>query len=168
MERSAPTTPQDGDTDKSPVLRRITNRIRRPKSTPASLETDVEQSEPSEDNDEFTPVPVDYSRRIARAEDRNATEIAKLEREQELVSKAESLPRYSYGWFLALLELECMATSERNADGKTISIRFGKVQKDLVSLPSPRSPASPTMGFQRNTANYMKWSGTPLSSTRRR
>lgn len=132
-EASPPTTPQDGDTDKSPVLRRITNRIRRPKSPSTSRDTDVEQSEHSEDNDDFTPAPVDYSQRIARAEERNATEIAKLEREQELVSKADSLPPYSYGWFLALLELECMATSEKNADGKTISIRFGKVEKDLVS-----------------------------------
>ncbi len=133
VEASPPTTPQDGDTDKSPVLRRITNRIRRPKSPSTSRDTDVEQSEHSEDNDDFTPAPVDYGQRIARAEERNATEIAKLEREQELVSKADSLPRYSYGWFLALLELECMATSEKNADGKTISIRFGKVEKDLVS-----------------------------------
>ena len=32
-----------------------------------------------------------------------------------------------------LLELECMASSEKNADGKTISISFGKIEKDGIS-----------------------------------
>lgn len=49
------------------------------------------------------------------------------------MNKANSLPKYSYGWFLALLELECRASSEKNADGKTISISFGKVEQDSQS-----------------------------------
>ncbi len=133
VEPSPATTTQGGDANNSPVLRRITNRIRKPRSPSTPLETDVEQPEPPEDDDDYTPAPVDYSRRIALAEERNATEITRLEREQELLNKANALPRYTYGWFLALLELECMANSEKNYDGKTISISFGRVEKDLVS-----------------------------------
>jgi hypothetical protein len=87
-------------------------------------------TEPDADADDFRPRPVDYSKKIDRAKDRLADEINRLEREQELSDKAASLPKYSYGWFLALLELECMASADRNADGETLSIRFGKVERD--------------------------------------
>lgn len=85
------------------------------------------------DADEFRPRAVDHSGKIDRAKDRLANEIERLEREQELSEKAGSLPKYSYGWFLALLELECMASADRNADGKTLSIRFGKIERDRTS-----------------------------------
>lgn len=85
--------------------------------------------EPDTDADDFRPRPVDYSKKIDLAKDRLADEISRLEREQELSEKAASLPKYSYGWFLALLELECLASADRNADGGTLSIRFGKVER---------------------------------------
>ena len=130
---SSPHTTEDGGATMSPVLRRISDRIREPGKPSAPLETDGEQREQPEDDDDYTPAAVDYSGRIARAEERNANEIARLEREQELLNKANELPRYSYGWFSVLLELECMASSEKNADGKTISISFGRIEKDAVS-----------------------------------
>lgn len=119
-----------GDAAPSPVLDRISDRIRKPKP-PSHQQPDGDtEPERTSDNDDYNPAPVNYSKKIARAEERNANEIAKLEREHALHDKANSLPKYSYGWFLALLELECMASSEKNADGKTISISFGKVEKD--------------------------------------
>ena len=119
-----------------PVLQRITERIRQvassstastPPAQPASRE------EPPTDDDDYTPAAVDYTKRIAKAEERNAGEIARLEREQELQDKVNVLPRYSYGWFLALLELECLASNEKNADGKTLSIRFGRIERETGS-----------------------------------
>jgi hypothetical protein len=95
-------------------------------SAPPEIESDA-------DADDFRPRPVDYGKKIERAKDRLADEIGRLEREQELSGKAASLPKYSFGWFLALLELECMASADRNADGKTLSIRFGKVERDRRS-----------------------------------
>jgi len=88
------------------------------------------QTETDGDSDDYTPRPVDYSRKIDRAKDRYASEIDRLEREQALLNRADSLPKYSYGWFLALLELECIASVEKNADGKTLSIRFGRIERD--------------------------------------
>lgn len=124
---------EDAEETMPPVLRRINARVREPGTPSAPHMGDTEPSDQFEDDDAYTPAPVDYTRRIARAEERNANEIARLEREQELLNLAISLPRYSYGWFLALLELECMASSEKNADGKTISINFGRIEKDVVS-----------------------------------
>lgn len=126
-------TSEDLDETMPPVLRRISARVREPGRPSAPESADAEQRDQLEDDDAYTPAPVDYTRRIARAEERNANEIARLEREQELLNLAISLPRYSYGWFIALLELECMASSEKNADGKTISIGFGRIEKDAVS-----------------------------------
>jgi hypothetical protein len=97
---------------------------------------EIEPHEQPEDNDDYIPAPVDYRKKIARAEERNASEIARLEREQQLLDKANALPRYSYGWFVALLELECMASIEKNADGKTISISFGRIERDGLSARS--------------------------------
>lgn len=90
-------------------------------------------SDANEDADDYTPKAVDYGKKLDRAKDRCASELDRIEREQALHDKANTLPRYSYGWFLALLELECMASSEKNADGKTISISFGKVEQDRQS-----------------------------------
>lgn len=90
-------------------------------------------SDTNEDADDYIPNTVDYGKKLDRAKDRYANELDRLEREQALHDKANALPRYSYGWFLSLLELECIASSEKNADGKTISIRFGKVVPDRQS-----------------------------------
>jgi len=93
----------------------------------------TQPSDANEDADDYTPKAVDYGKKLDRAKDRYASELDRIEREQSLHDKANTLPRYSYGWFLALLELECMASSEKNVDGKTISISFGKVERDSQS-----------------------------------
>ena len=126
------------DPAERPVLGGIRARMNakneEPVNTPSgSKDAAAAPIEPDGDADDFRPRPVDYGKKIDRAKDRLADEIDRLEREQELSNKAESLPKYSYGWFLALLELECMASADRNADGKTLSIRFGKIERDRTS-----------------------------------
>lgn len=93
----------------------------------------TQPSDAIEDADDYTPKAVDYGKKLDRAKDRYASELDRIEREQSLHDKANTLPRYSYGWFLVMLELECMASSEKNADGKTIFISFGKVERDSQS-----------------------------------
>ena len=97
-------------------------------SIPSSQPTDV-----NDDADDYTPKVVNFDKKLDRAKDHYASELNRIEREQFLSNKANILPRYSYGWFLALLELECMTNSEKNADGKSISISFGKVERDSQS-----------------------------------
>ena len=91
------------------------------------------QSDASEDSDDYTPKVVDCGKKLDRAKDRVVSELVRIERQQALNDKANSLPRYSFGWFLALLELESMASGEDNGDGKTISISFGKIERDEKS-----------------------------------
>lgn len=125
----------NGDTagPDSPIIREIEKRRRSARNSGAPKGLGNGQGEPNndgEDADDYTPKAVDFGRKLDRAKDRYASELDRIEREQALHDKANALPRYSYGWFLALLELECMASSENNADSKTISISFGKVERD--------------------------------------
>lgn len=120
----------------SPIIRDIENRRRSGKISGEPKTPEIPQADPSndaEDTDDYTPKAVDFGKKFDRAKDRFASEIDRIEREQVLHDKANALPRYSYGWFLALLELECMASSENNADSKTLSIGFGRVERDAES-----------------------------------
>lgn len=120
----------------SPLIRDIVSRRPSVKNTIVpgqTAEQSAQTSDEAEDTDDYTPKVIDYGKRLDHVKDRYASELDRIEREQALQDKANELPRYSYGWFLALLELECMASSEKNADGKTISISFGRVDPDEQS-----------------------------------
>ncbi len=124
------------DPGSSPLIRDIESRRPSVKGsdTPSLPESSPTQpSNENEDADDYTPKVIDYGKKLDRAKDRYASELDRIEREEALNNKAKDLPRYSYGWFVALLELECMASSEKNADGKTISISFGKAERDNQS-----------------------------------
>jgi superfamily I DNA and/or RNA helicase len=120
----------------SSLIRDIESRrpsVKESSSTNQSENPPVPPSNESEDADDYTPQAVDFGKKLDRAKDRYANELDRIEHEQKLHDKANALPRYSFGWFLALLELECMANSEKNADGKTISISFAKIERDSQS-----------------------------------
>jgi hypothetical protein len=129
-EQSSPSSPLIQEIEKRrPSVKSAGSSGQKANTTPEPvLPTDA-----SEDADDYTPKSVDYGKKLDRAKDRYASELDRIEREQALNDKANALPRYSYGWFLALLELECMASGEKNVDGKTISISFGKVERDPKS-----------------------------------
>jgi hypothetical protein len=130
----------EGSTTKLPnkrtIIPEIIKRIDEKEIAPGKLASgpifgpNLSPIEPDIDVDDYTPRSVDHGKKLDRAKDRYASELGRLEREQVLHDKANALPRYSYGWFLALLELECMDSSEKNAGSKTISIGFGKVEWD--------------------------------------
>jgi len=61
---------------------------------------------------------------------RSASTIAQIERLQELNDLASSSEKYSFGWFKALLELECINSGNGNAGNKEISICFARVEKE--------------------------------------
>jgi hypothetical protein len=136
---SEPKEPPDPEPADVPILRDILRRRSGGQSKGGSGRTGAPRSgvipatEEAEDTDDFVPEGVDFGRKIERAKDRCASELDQLERQQALQEQAESLPRYSYGWFLAMLELECLASVEATAGSKTISIRFGKVEGDPLS-----------------------------------
>ena len=82
------------------------------------------------DADDYSPKSVNYSKKIAKEEEKAAARISiiqHLEDLREIVSKSK---RYSYKWFKALLELESMNSAESNFGNREISISFGKVEKD--------------------------------------
>lgn len=99
----------------------------------ASARDSSSSTEDNEDSDEFTPRSIDYGKRLQRLKERHVDDVNRIEYEQSLYEKANYLPRYSYGWVLALLELECLAGDLKYIDGKSILISFGKIERDLTS-----------------------------------
>lgn len=94
-----------------------------PDPRPADDDLDVDQ-------DEYTPAPIDYSKRIEKAKQKSAAEIEKIAYFEELQARAMEAPKYSYGWFKALLELESINSGEANANSKEVSISFAKVERE--------------------------------------
>ena len=82
------------------------------------------------DDDELTPKAVNFSERIKKREQKQAVEIAELERGDELQQQAQSQERYTFGWFKGLLELE-MLGKEKNAENqRELSICFTKIERE--------------------------------------
>lgn len=125
----APSRPQrklnDGETSA------IKNIVRRIKETRRPQDTDMEEDTDGEDadQDEYTPRTVDYEQRIRRAEDKSAADIHKIVCLDELQKRAQAANTYSYAWFKALLEMECLNSEEQNGS-KEISIIFAKVERE--------------------------------------
>ncbi len=117
------------DKPTSRVVRDIVRRTRdkassgTPQDQPLEELTDVDQ-------DDLTPAPIDYSKRIEKAKQKSAAEIEKIAYFEELQTRAMESKKYSYGWFRALLELECINSGEANSNSKEVSISFARVERE--------------------------------------
>ena len=83
------------------------------------------------DSDYYSPKTVDYSKKIAKEEEKAAARIGIIQHLEELREIVKNSKRYSYKWFKALLELESMNSAESNFGNREMSISFSKVEKDL-------------------------------------
>lgn len=117
------------DKTTSRVVKDIVQRTK-DKSSRKSSEKQPVDDELDVDQDEYTPAPIDYSKRIEKAKQKSAAEIEKIAYFEELQAKAMEAPKYSYGWFKALLELESINSGEANANSKEVSISFAKVERE--------------------------------------
>ena len=91
-------------------------------SSPYSDENDEQEEDNSLDSDS-----------IDKNIKKKQSEIESLSQLREKVTNASKLPKYSFGWFKALLSLEKDGLSSRKPE---VSISFSKVEKD----PDPDSP----------------------------
>lgn len=104
--------------------------VRRTKETPVALPLDEHTAEEEFDQDEYIPSPVDYSKRIEQAKQKSAAEIDKIAYIEELQKRAMTMPKYSFGWFKTLLEMETLNSGEVNSNSKEVSISFAKVERE--------------------------------------
>ena len=124
----------DGTTAR--VLKDIVQRtkVKEQGKVPIPQTSDDDQgADPDIDQDEYTPAPIDYSKRIEKAKQKSASEIEKIAYFEELQTRALEAPKYSYGWFKALLEMESINSGETNSNNREISISFAKVERDTES-----------------------------------
>ena len=121
------TTPRKLHQTTSKVARDI---LKRTQSTP-TVHTDSSEDDSIDiDADEFTPTPIDYSRKTELAKEKAAREIDKIAYLEELQQRALEAERYSYGWFKALLELETLNSNADALDSKEVSISFARVERE--------------------------------------
>lgn len=114
------------DKTASPVVRDIAERT---KENP-SVMPDPADMEEQPDSDEYMPPAVNYSRRIERAKQKSAAEIDRIAYYEDLQACAAAMPRYSFGWFRVLLEMESLSSGEKSSGSREISISFGKVERE--------------------------------------
>ena len=113
----------------SKVIKEIVKRTKdKPLSPVVSKQTLDEEYD--FDADEFTPAPVDYSKRIEKAKEKSAAEIDKIAYFEELQKRAVDADKYSYAWFTALLEMESINSGEINSNSREVSISFSKVERE--------------------------------------
>lgn len=106
-----------------------TNGTSHSSGSTTSGQIDVD-TEATVDEDDYTKAPVDYAKKIEQAKQKSAGEIDRIARYEYLHRKALAAPKYTYGWFMSLLELESLCSSENNTNSKEITISFGKVERE--------------------------------------
>ena len=126
IQRRLPRKLNDGETS---AIRRIVRRVKEMPQNAEATSSIEEVEDDDADQDVYTPRAVDYKQRIRRAEDKSAADIHKIVRLDELQKRAQEANDYSYAWFKALLEMECLNSEEQNGS-KEISIIFAKVERE--------------------------------------
>jgi len=93
-------------------------------------EEELEKNEQEQrDEDEYIMPAVNFKQKIEREMERGAHEIARIARLKELTQQAFVQPKYSYGWFKALLDLEAY-NQEEKTHSREISVSFAKVERE--------------------------------------
>lgn len=118
------------DSETSRVVRDIVERTKTRSTAP--IESVAEDDDV--DQDEWMPPVVDYSKRIENAKQKSASEIEQIARFEDLQNKAINAKRYSYGWFKALLEMECLSNSDSALRSREVSINFANVERESGAL----------------------------------
>ncbi|WP_303818979.1 ATP-binding protein [Ruminococcus flavefaciens] len=116
-----------------PATSRVVNDIvKRTKEKPTSpINSNQVYDEDEElDADEYTPAPIDYSKRIEKAKEKSAAEIDKIAYFEGLQKRVVAAEKYTYEWFTTLLEMESINSGEENANSREVSISFAKVERE--------------------------------------
>jgi hypothetical protein len=91
---------------------------------------EIDDFSSTDDEDDFTKPSVNFRRMIEQEKIRSTARVDEIGRNEELTEELAACAKYSFRWFMILLELECFAGTENNNSSKHISIGFAKVEKD--------------------------------------
>ncbi len=113
----------------SKVVKDIVKRTKEKPTSPINSNQVFDEDEEL-DADEYTPAPIDYSKRIEKAKEKSAAEIDKIAYFERLQKRAVDAEKYTYEWFTTLLEMESINCGEENANSREVSISFAKVERE--------------------------------------
>ncbi len=117
---------RQGDVSTRSVVRDIIARTNDNKTQEMAEDEKIDDM----DYDDYTPVPVNYSKHIEWAKQKSAKEIERIAYIEALQRRALSMAKYTFGWFNVLLEMECLNSNEANRYRKEVSIGFAKVERE--------------------------------------
>lgn len=113
------------------IVKRIPRTGKKNTSVDAIPSEDVDcDADPDVDQDEYIPRAIDYKKQIDSEIQKSASSIRQIEHMEDLQKRALEAPKYSFGWFKALLEMECNNSFETNSKSREISIEFSKVERE--------------------------------------
>jgi hypothetical protein len=88
-------------------------------------------STPSKLQSPETPSPIDFDEQLKQRQEKEKEQEEEKKRLQQIAN--DESKRYTYEWFLTMLELEFIASGEANRDKRGIEINFSRVEKDPYS-----------------------------------
>ena len=132
---SVPTQdPEDEIKKDSPVLEKISKGVKEKKkeSSIQKVQTPQPQNSAADeiDDDELLPKAIDYEEKIKRQEGKQIAQITTLENAAELQAQALKAPKYSYGWFKTLLELEMLEAKEATQKQHEVTLTFTQIVQE--------------------------------------
>lgn len=128
---------EDSQNTMDSIAKDISKRAKKQKQK--KIETPVDplgemapvKPEPEEiDRDEFTPGAIDYASKIETQKEKQADELQELAQMQELQDIALSADKYSYLWFMTLLDMEILNSDVDSMSNREVNISFGKIEKE--------------------------------------
>ena len=107
------------------------------------------KTEEAFDSDELLKSSVDFQKEIEKLKNKVQSDIEEITQKQKLTEELKTVQKYSYRWFIILLQLEHLGSYEFRSGNKSITITFSKVVSDktfpgilIFSNPSRFIPSS--------------------------
>lgn len=95
-----------------------------------SIESEYYEPDVEEGFTEISWSEEDYAKKIDQVKQKSEKEIDKITILMDLQNKAMASGKYSFSWFLFLLEMECQNNITANLNSREVSISFSKVERE--------------------------------------
>lgn len=112
------------------IIDEIKTRIKEHKDNQTLPIDSAEDIKAVQDSDELIRASVDYSHKMEQMKKSFEEDVAQLAQIEEAHNTAMNSPKYSYGWFRALLLLETLTNGNDYANSREVKINFSMAEPD--------------------------------------
>lgn len=145
-QKRAPDAPKN---DIDNTLLQLKKRLHKKQKNNQPEPPEIPANTGADDQDDFSKPAVVLQKKIDQLREQTEAQIEDLTRIEKWNETANNAEQYSFLWFKALLELECLSAADADANSKQLAIQFTKVTKEpqtertlLLQHPNRYIPAS--------------------------